>query len=227
MRNFQQIVKDVSNLKWSTVVLEEAFAEVEDNVKLAVRQANSYIFGLKDFPFRIKKGGLTTKENAFPAPNGDILQMWMQNGGRYLQKIAPEDGDLLDVSKTGRPELYWADFGDNGAVVHLWPVPDRKYAFFYRYANNMKARDAAGNEKFNLENLDDVVNIPDNPAIEDLFIRCGRAKRSPTAKSFIRIFGTNLIGWLGLKPCRRWKVTRLLTIWWKNTANARVFISIR
>ena len=34
MRNFQQIVKDVSNLKWSTVVLEEAFAEVEDNVKL-------------------------------------------------------------------------------------------------------------------------------------------------------------------------------------------------
>lgn len=55
MRNFQQIVKDVSNLKWSTVVLEEAFAEVEDNVKLAVRQANSYIFGLKDFPFRIKK----------------------------------------------------------------------------------------------------------------------------------------------------------------------------
>lgn len=88
MRNFQQIVKDVSNLKWSTVVLEEAFAEVEDNVKLAVRQANSYIFGLKDFPFRIKKGGLTTKENAFPAPNGDILQMWMQDGSRYLQKIS-------------------------------------------------------------------------------------------------------------------------------------------
>lgn len=86
MRNFQQIVKDVSNLKWSTVVLEEAFAEVEDNVKLAVRQANSYIFGLKDFPFRIRKGGLTTKENAFPAPNGDILQMWMQDGSRYLQK---------------------------------------------------------------------------------------------------------------------------------------------
>lgn len=45
-------------------------------------------------------------------------------------KIAPEDGDLLDMSKTGRPELYWADFGDKGAVVHLWPVPDRKYAFF-------------------------------------------------------------------------------------------------
>lgn len=172
MRNFQQIVKDVSNLKWSTVVLEEAFAEVEDNVKLAVRQANSYIFGLKDFPFRIKKGGLTTKENAFPAPNGDILQMWMQDGSRYLQKIAPEDGDLLDMSKTGRPELYWADFGDNGAVVHLWPAPDREYSFFYRYANNMKARDAAGNEKFNLEDLDDMVNIPDNPAIEDLFMHC-------------------------------------------------------
>lgn len=65
MRNFQQIVKDVSNLKWSTVVLEEAFAEVEDNVKLAVRQANSYIFGLKDFPFRVKKGGLTTKRKRF------------------------------------------------------------------------------------------------------------------------------------------------------------------
>ena len=96
----------------------------------------------------------------------------MQDGSRYLQKIAPEDGDLLDMSKTGRPELYWADFGDNGAVVHLWPAPDREYSFFYRYANNMKARDAAGNEKFNLEDLDDVVNIPDNPAIEDLFMHC-------------------------------------------------------
>ena len=115
---------------------------------------------------------MTTKENAFPAPNGDILQMWMQDGSRYLQKIAPEDGDLLDMSKTGRPELYWADFGDNGAVVHLWPAPDREYSFFYRYANNMKARDARGNEKFNLEELDDVVNIPDNPAIEDLFMHC-------------------------------------------------------
>ena len=68
---------------------------------------------------------MTTKENAFPAPNGDILQMWMQDGSRYLQKIAPEDGDLLDMSKTGRPELYWADFGVYGSlstiiVVMMW-----------------------------------------------------------------------------------------------------------
>ena len=79
MRNFERIVKDVANLKWSTVVLEESFAEVEENVKLAVKQANSFIFGLRDFPFRIKKGGVVTDKNVFNAPDGNISKVWVEN----------------------------------------------------------------------------------------------------------------------------------------------------
>lgn len=170
MRNFQQIVKDVSNLKWSTVILEESFSEVEENVKLAVKQANSFLFALKNFPFRIKKGGVLTKTNAFNAPKGNIEQMWVENSSRYLMKL--ENGDLLDPTKTGEPTHYWVDFGDNGGIVHLFPNPDKEYNILYRYSTNLKARDMDGNEKANLEELTDVVNIPNDEAIEDLFMQC-------------------------------------------------------
>lgn len=91
MRNFQQIVKDVSNLKWSTVVLEEAFAEVEDNVKLAVRQANSYIFGLKDFPFRIKKRRIDHQGKRFSGAKR-----------RYLANVDARRQPLFAKNRAGR-----------------------------------------------------------------------------------------------------------------------------
>lgn len=172
MRKFGEIIKDVANLKWSTVVLEESFSEVEENVKLAVKQANSYIFGLEDFPFRIKKGGILTKENAFNAPKGNVVEMWVENSGRYLQKLTAHDGDLLDGSKTGQPTHFWVDFGDKGAVVHLYPTPDKEYNILYRYSTNYKALDMDGVEKFNLEDVTDVVNLPDDPTIEDFYMHC-------------------------------------------------------
>ncbi|MBR1648830.1 MAG: hypothetical protein IJ689_04450 [Alphaproteobacteria bacterium] len=172
MRNFEKIVKDVAHLKWSTVVLEESFAEVEENVKLAVKQANSYIFGLADFPFRIRKGGKRVASASFAAPKGDIVEMWIENAGWYLKKITPPDGDLLDTDRKGKPQVYWVDYGDNGAVVHLWPAPDKEYNFMFRYVTDCKARDMSGNEKYNLENITDVVNLPDDPILEDCYMHC-------------------------------------------------------
>lgn len=172
MRNFEKIVKDVANLKWSTVVLEDSFAEVEENVKLAVKQANSFIFGLRDFPFRIKKGGVVTDKNVFNAPDGNISKVWVENSGRYLEPLGTNDGDVLDANVKGVPTHYWIDYGDNGAVVHLYPTPDKSYNILYRYATNLKARDMNGNEKYNLEELTDVVNLPNDSALEDLYMQC-------------------------------------------------------
>lgn len=172
MRNFERIVKDVANLKWSTVVLEESFAEVEENVKLAVKQANSFIFGLRDFPFRIKKGGVVTDKNVFNAPDGNISKVWVENSGRYLEPLGTNDGDVLDANVKGVPTHYWIDYGDNGAVVHLYPTPDKSYNILYRYATNLKARDMNGIEKYNLEELTDVVNLPNDSALEDLYMQC-------------------------------------------------------
>lgn len=172
MRNFERIVKDVANLKWSTVVLEESFAEVEENVKLAVKQANSFIFGLQDFPFRMKKGGIITDKNVFDAPKGNISNIWIENSGRYLEKLSSNEGDILKSSVKGEPTHYWIDYGDNGAVVHLFPTPDKSYNVLFRYSVNCKARDMNGNEKYNLEDLTDVVNIPNDDALEDLYMHC-------------------------------------------------------
>lgn len=172
MRDFNKIVKDVAQLKWSTVILEESFSEVEEAVKLAIKQANSFIFGLADFPFRYKKGGTMNASGAFAAPNGNICDIWLADGRQHLTNILPQDSDLLDMSFRGTPQKYWLDFGDDGAVIHLWPVPDKTYTVFYRYINACKAKDAAGNEKFNLEEQTDVVNLPDNPVLEDYYMHC-------------------------------------------------------
>lgn len=174
MRNFGQIVRDVAGLKWSTVILEESFADMEDTVKLAVKQANSYIFGLRDFPFREKKAAVILKagDNAFEAPAGTIKEIWVENSGRYLKKIPPRDGDLLDERQMGQPLRCWADYGDNGAVIHVNPTPDTDVNLLYRYILLNKARDESGKEKPNLEDVTDVVNIPDDSTLEDYYMHC-------------------------------------------------------
>lgn len=171
MKTFEQIVKDVARLKWSTVVLEDSFSEVEESIKLAIKQANSYLFELKDFPFRIKKGAAVVNAgtNAFIAPTGNITLMWIENTRKYLNKL--DNGDLLE-SKTAKPENFWIEYGDKGASVYLYPTPDQNYSVLYKYVNSYKARDMAGNEKANLEESTDVVNLPDDPVIEDLYLHC-------------------------------------------------------
>lgn len=171
MKTFEQIVKDISRLKWSTVVLEDSFSEVEESIKLAIKQANSYLFGLKDFPFRIKKGAAVVNAgtNAFIAPTGNITLMWIENTRNYLNKL--DNGDLLEP-KTAKPENFWIEYGDKGANVYLYPTPDQNYSVLYKYVNSFKARDMAGNEKANLEESTDVVNLPDDPVIEDLYLHC-------------------------------------------------------
>lgn len=172
MKTFDEIIKDVSHLKWSTIVREEAFANVEEYVKLAVRQAHAFIWQLNDFPFRIRRGGIMTAGSAFAAPKGDILEMWVQNSGAYLKKIIADDGDLLDSTKTGTPQLYWVTLEDSGAVVHLYPAPDKQYSLLYKYSTNYKARDMGNEEKANLTDATDTLNIPQDETLEDAYLQC-------------------------------------------------------
>ena len=120
----------------------------------------------------MKKGGVVTDKNVFDAPKGNISNIWVENSGRYLEKLSSSEGDILKSSDKGEPTCYWVDYTDKGAVVHLYPTPDKSYNILFRYAANCKARDMNGNEKFNLEALTDVVNIPEDDALEDLYMHC-------------------------------------------------------
>ena len=51
-------------------------------------------------------------------------------------------------------------------------MPDKALTLIVRYETNFKARDSAGNVKYNLEAMGDVLNLPNDRSIEDLYLHC-------------------------------------------------------
>lgn len=178
MKTFFDIIKDVSNLRWSIVDPEpESFAEVQKAVKLAVAQAHNYIWNLDTFPFKVKKDAIfiNANENTVLAPKGNIMRVFVDGAGNELQQIVAEDADFLST-KTGKPEFYWVEFTDEGAVIKVYPTPKERTTIVVRYVTNMKAKDSAGNVKHNLEEMDDVLNLPNDESIEDIYLHCLKLK---------------------------------------------------
>lgn len=175
MKTYFDIIKDVSNLRWSIVDPDpSSFVEVQKAVKLAIAQANSYIWSLNDFPFRIKKDvrKVQKDQSALMAPKGDIIEVWLAGQNSYLKQTDVREADFFSLEEKGRPFCFWIEFGDNGAEIHLYPKPRQSCYLCIRYADNHKARSAQGNLKFNLEEMDDVLNLPEDKTIEDLYLHC-------------------------------------------------------
>lgn len=174
MKTFFDIIKDVSNLRWSIVDPEpESFAEVQRAVKLAVAQAHNFIWNLDDFPFKEKKDAIfiEANTNTVLAPKGNILRVFIDGAKQELKPISSEDADFL-AKGNGKPEYYWVEFTDEGAVIKVYPTPKEKTTIVVRYISNMKAKNSAGELKYNLEEMDDVLNLPNDKSIEDLYLHC-------------------------------------------------------
>lgn len=206
MKTFYDIIKDVSNLRWSIVDPEpSSFAEVQKAVKLAVAQAHNFIWNLDDFPFKNKKDAIAVDAgvSAVLAPKGNISKVWIASGD-VLKPIKSEDADLLET-KTGTPQYYWVDFTDSGAAINVYPTPDKKLTLMVRYISNYKAKSQSGELKFNLEDMDDVLNLPDDRTVEDLYLHCLNTKSmvylvaddtdenyQPYQKEFLEAYGALL-----------------------------------
>lgn len=178
MKTFFDIIKDVSNLRWSIVDPDpESFAEVQKAVKLAVAQAHNYIWNLDDFPFKLKKEAIAIEPdtNTFLAPRGNLLKVWVDGQKNELSSIPGEASDFLPP-KSGTPEYYWVEFTDEGAAIKIYPTPDKKMTLIVRYISNHKAKNQAGDLKYNLEAMDDVLNLPNDQTIEDLYLHCLNTK---------------------------------------------------
>ena len=179
MKTYFDIIRDVSNLRWSVVDPEPtSFAEVQKAVKLAVAQAHSYIWSLDDFPFKVKKEivKINKGQSALLAPKGNIIEVWVENGSTYLEELKARDADFLSSDKSGVPVCYWLEFGDSGAEMHIYPKPEQDITLFIRYITDYKARSQTGELKVNLEEMDDVLNLPDDRTIEDLYLHCLNTK---------------------------------------------------
>lgn len=179
MKNFYDIILNVSNLRWSIVDPEpSSFEDVQKAVKLAVCQAHSYIWGLNDFCFKERKAifSLNNGENTFLASKGIIKQVWVKGGSEYLTEFENrEEVDFLE-DKTGQPVQYWVEMSDSGPIVKLYPTPDKSMQVFIRYDTSMKAKSADGKEKANFEMMDDVLNLPDDEVLQDLYLHCLNTK---------------------------------------------------
>lgn len=175
MKNFNEIILDVSNLRWSIVDPEpSSFEDVQKAVKLAICQAHSYIWGLNDFSFKERKAifSLNNGENTFLAPKGIIKQVWVKGGNEHLTEFENrEEVDFLD-DIAGQPTHYWVEMSDLGPIVKLFPTPDKAMQVFVRYDTSMKVRTVDGNEKANFEMMDDVLNLPDDAVLQDLYLHC-------------------------------------------------------
>lgn len=179
MKTYFDIIRDISNLRWSIVDPDPtSFAEVQKSIKLAVAQANSYIWSLEDFPFRVKKEAqlITKGQNAVLAPKGEICEIWVDGEGAYLDLIKSKEADFLSSETEGTPTCYWLEFGDQGTEIHLFPKPDKNVTLMIRYVTDQKARDQEGNLKTNLSEVDDVLNLPQDQLIEDLYLHCLNTK---------------------------------------------------
>ena len=179
MKSYFDIIRDISNLRWSINDPDPiSFAEVQKSIKLAVAQANSYIWSLSDFPFKVKKDAfsVTKGQNAILAPKGNLLDVWIDGAHSYLEQMNPNDADFLSVSNQAMPTKYWIEFGDKGAQIHLFPIPDKPYVILMRYITNYKAKSSGGELKINLSEMDDVLNLPDDKTIEDLYLHCLNTK---------------------------------------------------
>lgn len=179
MKTYFDIIRDVSNLRWSVVDTDpSSFAEVQKAVKLAIQQANSYIWGLDNFPFKVKKEAfkINKGQSALPAPKGSIVNIWLDGSNTYLEEISQEKADFLSGEEKGKPVCFWIEFGDEGAEVHFYPKASEDCTMLIRYITNCKARAQDGTLKANLSDMDDVLNLPDDSVIEDLFLHCLNTK---------------------------------------------------
>ena len=113
MKNYFDIIRNVSNMRWAITDREPtSFAEVQQDVKQAITQAHSYIWSLDDFPFKIRKDALTINkgQTAILAPKGTLLELWIDGSNSYMEQISSKDADFLSAQTVGMPTKYWVDF---------------------------------------------------------------------------------------------------------------------
>ncbi len=166
----QRILTELGNKAWSGFNADDMVFESEDSqqAKAEVNSALRYIINLEDFPFRSKEQNLSTITgiNEYNSPIGQITSIYNKDNMNTLifadKKSEPE--------KSGEPIYYWADYNNPKQKLKLYPTPDNNYNLAIVYNQFKPVKDIKGNTKFEFENAEDFINLPDNLA--DFFMDC-------------------------------------------------------
>lgn len=157
MQTFFELLKQVSNLKWSTNDPEpRTFDDILMSSKIAFRQAMITVWNEQTYPFQIFTDYKSVKvgQNTLEAPTG-VLNAVLLNG--VALKLLGDEEKLDD--KVGEPYAYRFETTNEFDKITLYPKPDKDLVIAFQYKKMLMAKSKDGTEKFNLENADDTINI--------------------------------------------------------------------
>ena len=160
---FQDLYNKITGQAWSMFDGEvESKDEFETSVVTSIQKALAQLWFEYEFDFRKQTKTIRTKtgNSAYSLPDGQISRKSVTLGNENLGYLSTTKG--LD-DKIGKPEYFYI----NKNKLCLYPVPDDIYNIDIDYLSNMPACDKDGEEKSNLSEDTDYINIEEQ--YEDLF----------------------------------------------------------
>lgn len=160
----QRLLTELGQKAWSGFNLDDMKWSSDDSLtaKTELNSALRYLFALEDFPF--KNGTKTIKtvsnKSAYTIQYGNITGIYDNLGNELI--FAPDNS--FDKSLMGKPTNYWINYKSQYEQLRLYPIPDTTYQIDIKYSNLMPVIDSDGITKYEFENADDMLNIPDNIA---------------------------------------------------------------
>lgn len=168
----QRILTELGNKAWSGFNADDMEFDSEDSqqAKAEVNSALRYLINLEDFPFRAKEQNLSAMQGIanYNTPIGQITSIYNKDNMNTLMFLG--DGSKYDKEEIGEPTGYWIDYNNPKQKLRLYPIPDDNYNLSIVYNQFKPVKDNIGNTKFEFENADDFINLPDNLA--DFFMDC-------------------------------------------------------
>lgn len=149
----------------------EAQDEFEESVTTSIQKSLSALWCSYKFPFRNKNYIIKTRAGlaVYNTPAGNIAQKTIKNRKVYAVKYDKTfldyepDYEILEEQQ-GEPEAF---FVKNGKI-YIYPTPDAAYEINIEYWSTNAACNSEGEEKANLQDATDYINIEEK--YKDLFI---------------------------------------------------------
>lgn len=169
----QRLLTEMGHRAWSGFNKDDMVFGNEDaqTAQAELNVALRYLINLIDFPFKRQETEIVTRggANGYYAPDGQINHIYNSKNVE-LKYIGNADG--IDTKKQGEPTSYYFDYSNpDGKTLNLYPLPITRDKLKVVYNVYKPVLDKNGIDyKFEFENEDDILNLPDD--IAPLFMDC-------------------------------------------------------
>ena len=139
--------------------------EVDHKVLTSIQKALRVLWDAYPYSFRLKNLDITTTadQKDYEQPTGIVVKdgVKLTDNGNIL-RLAEKYKHFDNAA--GTPEQFYIRYNK----INFYPVPDKEYCVSVDYNTFYMAKSSDGTSKYNLSELDDVLDIPE--MFEDLFL---------------------------------------------------------